>query len=84
MDPAKYAYQSEFAKRFVAQGEAKGREEGEASGRAAMVMKLLALRFGPLPDAVQARISETPIAELDAIGERLLTAQNLQEALGAH
>jgi hypothetical protein len=38
MDPAKYEYQSEFAKRYLSQGraegEAKGRAEGEAKGRA--------------------------------------------------
>jgi len=76
MDPAKYQYQSDFAKQYVAQG--------EAMGRAALVMKQLTLRFGPLPDAVQSTIAETSIPELDAIGERLLTAKNLQDALGSH
>ena len=76
MDPAKYEYQSDFAKRFVAQG--------EASGRAALVIRLLTLRFGPPAEDVQARIAQAPIAELDAMGERLLTAQTLQEALGSH
>jgi hypothetical protein len=34
-----------------------------------------------LPPEAEARIAEAPIDELDAIGERLLTAQTLQEAL---
>jgi hypothetical protein len=34
-----------------------------------------------LTDDVQSRISQASIAELDAIGERLLTANSLQEAL---
>lgn len=76
MDPAKYEYQSDFARRYVAQGEAKG--------RAALVIRLLALRFGPLTDTLQARIAEASITELDAIGERLLAAQTLQEALDLH
>jgi len=76
MDPAKYQYQSDFAKNYVAQG--------ETSGRAALVIKQLTSRFGPLTDAVQTTISEASIAELDAIGVRLLTAQNLQDALGPH
>jgi hypothetical protein len=80
MDPAKYEYQSDFAKRFVAQG----RVEGEASGRAALVIRLLTLRFGPPTDDVQTRIAQASITELDAIAERLLTAQTLQEALGSH
>jgi hypothetical protein len=38
--------------------------------------------FGPLPaDAVE-RLSAATIDELDAIGERLLAAQSLEEALG--
>lgn len=80
MDPAKYEYQSDFARRYVAQGEA----QGEAKGRAALVIRQLALRFGPLTDALQARIAEASITELDAIGERLLAAQTLQEALDLH
>jgi hypothetical protein len=37
MDPAKYEYQSEFARRYVAQGKA----EGEATGRAQLALKQL-------------------------------------------
>jgi hypothetical protein len=80
MDPGKYEYQSDFAKRYVAQGEA----NGERSGRAALVIRLLALRFGALTDAVQTQIAQSSITELDAIGERLLMAHTLQEALGSH
>lgn len=84
MKPAKYEYQSEFARRFVAQGREEGRIEGEASGRAALVLRQLTLRFGPMADDVQGHIARASIGELDAIGERLLTAQTLQEALGSH
>jgi hypothetical protein len=78
MDPAKYEYQSDFARRYVAQGEARG----EAKGRAALIAKQLASRFGPLTQQAEARISEASIAELDEIGERLLSARTLDEALG--
>jgi hypothetical protein len=74
MDPAKYEYQSDFARRYVAQG--------KLEGRVALISKLLALRFGPLAGDVQARIEVASIAELDAIGERLLSARTLDEALG--
>lgn len=73
MDPAKYEYQSDFARRYVA--------EGEAEGRAALVTRQLALRFGPLAQEVETRIAEASIEELEEIGERLLTAQTLDEAL---
>ncbi|HKR36198.1 MAG TPA: DUF4351 domain-containing protein [Steroidobacteraceae bacterium] len=73
MDPAKYEYQSDFAKRYVAQG--------RAEGRAALILKQLALRFGPLGEETSARIVQASIEELDAIGERLIAAQTLQDAL---
>ena len=74
MDPAKYEYQSDFAKRYVAQG--------RVEGRAALIIRQLGLRFGPLTEDAQARLTAASIAELDAIGERLLTAQTLRDALG--
>lgn len=88
MDPEKYEYQSEFAKRYVAQGRLEGRVEGKAEGRlegrATLLIRQLTVRFGSLSDEVLKRISAAPIEELDAIGERLLTAQSLTEALGPH
>lgn len=75
MNPAKYEYQSEFAKRYVAQG--------RAEGRADLIVKQLTQRFGPIPQAVQSRIAAASLAELDELGGRLLTAKTLQEALGA-
>ncbi len=75
MDPAKYQYRSEFAKRYFGQG--------ELHGRAALLQRQLALRFGPLTAATLERLSTAPIDELDAIGERLLSAQSLEEALGS-
>lgn len=78
MDPAKYEYRSEFAKRYIGIG----RAEGEMHGRAALLQRQLARRFGPLPTAVTERLSTATIEELDAIGERLLGAQSLEEALG--
>jgi hypothetical protein len=86
--PAKYEYQSEFAKRYVAQGRAEGQAEGQAvgqaEGRAALLTRQLTLRFGALPPDAVARLSTASIDELDAIGERLLTSRTLQEALGPH
>jgi hypothetical protein len=70
MNAFKYEYQSDFARHYI------------ALGRAALIAKLLSRRFGPLPQAAEARIAELSIAELDELGERLLTAQTLQEALG--
>jgi hypothetical protein len=91
MDVRTYKYQSEFARQYFAQGraegQAEGKAEGEAEGRvrgqAALVSHQLSVRFGPLDSAAQARIQCSSTAELQAIGERLLTARTLQEALGS-
>lgn len=77
IDPAKYEYQSEFARSWFAHG----KEEGQAEGRAGLICRLLTVRFGPLTAEAQAQIRSASISELDAIGERLLTAPTLQEAL---
>jgi hypothetical protein len=75
MNPAKYEYRSEFARRYFGQG--------LAEGRAALLQRLLLHRFGPLPAEATERLSTATIDELDAIGERLLSAQSLDEALGS-
>ena len=98
MDPTKYEYQSDFARRYVAQGRAEGlatgeakglaegRAEGEAHGRvegeANLVLKLLKARFGPVSGEVQARVRAASIDDLEHIAERILTAKSLDESLG--
>jgi hypothetical protein len=77
MNPAKYEYQSDFARHYIALGQAKGRAEG----RADLVLRLLTARYGTLSSELRARIVAASIDELDAIGERLLTAPTLDDAL---
>jgi hypothetical protein len=43
----------------------------------------LSVRFGSLDAEARARIQRASTAELQRIGERLLTARTLQEALGS-
>lgn len=81
-----YEYQSDFARRYVDEGMAagrmEGRLEGKTEGRVEILLKQLALRFAPLTEVVQARLRRAQEAQLDAVAERVLTAQNLEEALG--
>jgi hypothetical protein len=77
MDVRKYEYQSDFARKYVAQG----RAEGVAEGRAALIARQLAIRFGALSEKAQSVLSGASIAELDAMGERLLAACTLEEVL---
>jgi flagellar biosynthesis/type III secretory pathway protein FliH len=86
MDARKYEYQSDFARQYIAQGRAEGaaegRAEGEAHGRAALVIRQLRSRFGPMDSQAEGRIQKATIAELDDIGDRLLTARTLEDVLG--
>jgi hypothetical protein len=79
MDPAKYEYQSEFARRYIALGKAEGKALGKAEGKAELVLKLMGLRFGPLAENVVARVRAASVAELDLFAERVLTAKSPDE-----
>ena len=81
MMPDRYEYQSDFAKRHYAQGQAQGQAQGLVQGRAELVLRQLARRFGELPETLQTSLRHASIEELDRIGERLLTARSLEEAL---
>jgi hypothetical protein len=73
MDSAKYEYQSEFARRYFS--------EGKAEGKAEVVLKQLALRFGPLAEDLVERVRAASAAELDVFAERLLTARRIEDVL---
>jgi len=83
MNSLRYEYQSDFIRRYFGQGKAEGLVEGRIEGRVELTLKLLARRFGPLPDMVRTRVRGAQDAQLDAVTERLLTAQTLEEALGS-
>jgi Domain of unknown function (DUF4351) len=70
MATQKYEFQSDFARRYIALGE----QQGEARGRAALIVRQLIARFGCIDSNVDERIQRASAAELDVIGERLLTA----------
>jgi hypothetical protein len=70
MDAYTYEYQSEFARRYL------------AAGQAEVIERLLAARFGPLSADVQNSIRQASIADLDAMTDRLLVASTLREAVG--
>ena len=74
MNPAKYEYQSDFARKYYGQG--------KAEGSRMVVEKQLSVRFGALDEHVRARIAAASNTDLEAIAERLLTAPSLEDALG--
>lgn len=81
MISGKYEYRSEFAKRYYGQGLTEGEAKGRLEGRTELVLRQLRVRFGTLPESVRARLQGANSEELDRVGERLLTASTLSEAL---
>ncbi|MFA5496097.1 MAG: hypothetical protein WC247_15105 [Porticoccaceae bacterium] len=65
------------------EGQAEGREEGiqigEERGRAAVLTRLLTLKFGELPAEVRQRLERAAEGELDGWAERVLFVENLDE-----
>jgi hypothetical protein len=51
-----YEYQSDFAKKYVAQGRVEGRTEGRTEEAARAVLTVLRVRGLAVPDAVRERI----------------------------
>jgi hypothetical protein len=70
------------AERLKAEGRAEGEAKGRVEGEAMLLLKQLALRFGPLPAEVHTRVSSASVEELARFGERVLTAGSLDEVLG--
>lgn len=58
---------------------AASRAEGEAHGRAALLLRQLGLRFGALPEAIRARVEGAKPEQIESWGERVLTAGTLDE-----
>lgn len=66
-----YEFRSDFALRHFKRGTAQ------------LVLELLATRFGPLSEENWMRVRLASVEDLRLIGTRLLSAQTLEEALGA-
>jgi hypothetical protein len=78
MASGKYEYQSDFARRYFAQGEAAGEARGEAKGRAQALLEVLRVRGIDVPADVRDRIlSCRDVALLDAWVERAVTATSI-------
>jgi predicted transposase/invertase (TIGR01784 family) len=56
-----------------------GRQEGQQQGRAAVLARLLQLKFGPLSESTQQRLDQADEARLDVWTERILSAQSVDD-----
>ncbi len=86
------AFRDEFVDGLLdrgrAEGEARGRAEGEARGRAkgeaSMLLRVLAARGFAVPDDMRQRVQScTDVAQLEAWGDRAVTATSLDEVFAA-
>jgi predicted transposase YdaD len=57
-------------------------EQGRTQGQAALLLRLLGRRFGPISAEAQARIEHADTSELETWGDRVLSAATLEELLG--
>jgi predicted transposase/invertase (TIGR01784 family) len=57
--------------------------EGKAEGKAEVVLHLLRLKFGEVPEAVRGRMMRADSDELDRFAASVLTAASLDEVIGA-
>lgn len=58
---------------------ASGKAEGEAKGKAELVLKLLTLKFSALPSGIAERVNSASAEQLDELAGRILSAETLEE-----
>ncbi len=71
--------QSRIYQEIAGIGRQKGREEGRQEGEAAVTLRLLARRCGPLSEATTARIQSLPLEQLESLAEALLDFQGADD-----
>jgi hypothetical protein len=69
----------EWTEQWKREGRAEGRAEGRTEGGATMLLRQLELKFGPLPTEFRARIEAADAERLLRWGERVLTAERLDD-----
>jgi predicted transposase YdaD len=70
--PTDHLRHTRLAQDWMAEGEARGRLEGEARGEAKLALRLLNRRCGPLSEATTACVQALPLVQLEALTEALL------------
>jgi hypothetical protein len=61
------------------QGQIEGKLEGKLEGEVAVLYRQLTRRFGPLGEAIQARLDNATLDQLDQWAENILDAKTLED-----
>lgn len=64
---------------WLAEGRQEGLQEGRQEGEAAVVLRLLNRRCGPLSEVITSRIQRLPLERLEALAEALLDFQGPED-----
>ena len=83
--PEEVAEMTRFAERFIQQGlergRQEGREEGIGQGEARILLRLLTLKFGPVPESVRSRVESADAETLLRWSEQVLSANRLEDVV---
>ena len=74
--------QTRFYRDTFNEGQLEGVKKGRAEGEAALLLRILDRRFGPLSKAVKEQIAATDAETLLIYGERVLDAKSLEDVFG--
>jgi len=77
-------YAQTYAQRAMAEGIQQGMQQGRQEGEAAVLLRLLVRRFGPLGEAITERVRGASPAELERWADNILDARTLDEVFGGH
>ncbi len=72
-------WKANYKREGLMEGRQEGRQEGLQQGQALFFQNLLTKRFGPLPTEVETRLNQASPEQLQAWGERLLSAEHLAD-----
>ena len=77
--PKEAKLMSNFAERHIAQGMEQGMQQGMQQGEAAMFLRLLEFKFGPVSSATRLRIESASVEALDAWSTKILAINAIEE-----
>ncbi|MFO8003944.1 DUF4351 domain-containing protein, partial [Thioalkalivibrio sp.] len=80
--PEEVAEMTRFAERFMEKGREEGREEGIGQGEARVLLHLLTLKFGSVPESVRSRVESADAETLLRWSEQVLSADRVEDVVG--